>query len=66
MEEAESVVGTSARATAWAKIDDEPVLDAAAVPYSWDKQPSIEGKRVGGIGDLWNIGAWDYSWTSLR
>ncbi|MGA2319938.1 MAG: ABC transporter substrate-binding protein [Solirubrobacteraceae bacterium] len=66
MEAAESVVGTSARAEAWAKIDRELVAEAAAVPYDWDKQPNIESKDVAGVGDVWNEGSWDYNFTSLK
>lgn len=66
MTEAESIIGKAARVTAWAKIDDELVEDAAAIPFDWDKQANIEGSQVNGVGDLWNTGAWDYSWTSLK
>jgi peptide/nickel transport system substrate-binding protein len=66
MEAAELVVGTKARAEAWAKIDRELVAQAVAVPYDWDKQPSIESKDVAGVGDVWNEGSWDYSFTSLK
>lgn len=63
---AEEVRGQSARASAWAKIDTEVVEDAAAIPYDWDKQGNIEGSQVHGVGDLWDVGEWDYSWTSLK
>ncbi len=66
MTAAESVTGTSARATAWAKIDDELVADAAAIPFDWDKQANIEGSGVDGVGDLWDSGEWDYDYTSLK
>ncbi len=66
MEAAEKIVGVSARAKAWAKIDEELVAEAVAVPYDWDKEPVIESKDVSGIGDQWNIGSWDYSYTSLK
>jgi peptide/nickel transport system substrate-binding protein len=66
MEAAEKIVGVSARAKAWAKIDEELVAEAVAVPYDWDKEPVIESKNVAGVGDLWNIGSWDYSFTSLK
>jgi peptide/nickel transport system substrate-binding protein len=66
MTAAESITGTAARASAWAKIDTEIVEDAAAVPFDWDKQANIEGSTVRGVGDLWDIGEWDYSWTSLK
>jgi peptide/nickel transport system substrate-binding protein len=66
MKTAELVVGTQARAEAWAKIDKELVEEAVAAPYDWDKQPSIESKNVAGVGDVWNEGAWDYNYTSLK
>ena len=66
MEAAAKVVGIDARAKAWAKIDEELVAEAVAVPYDWDKQPVIESKDVAGIGDLWNIGSWDFNYTSLK
>ncbi len=66
MTAAENVAGKSARETAWAKIDDELVEDAAAIPFDWDKAANIEGKDVHGVGDIWNEGNWDYSFTSLK
>jgi peptide/nickel transport system substrate-binding protein len=66
MTSAETIVGTAARASAWAKIDDELVEDAAAIPFDWDKQANIEGSHVNGVGDIWDVGEWDYSWTSLK
>jgi peptide/nickel transport system substrate-binding protein len=66
MSKAETTTGRPARAAAWAKIDDEIVRDAAAIPFDWDKQANVEGSAVEGVGDLWNVGAWDYAYTSLR
>jgi peptide/nickel transport system substrate-binding protein len=66
MTAAESINDPSARAVAWAKIDKELVEYAAAVPFDWDKQANVEGSAVKGVGDLWDIGEWDYSWTSLK
>ncbi len=62
----ELVAGQEARANAWANIDKEIVENAAAIPFDWDKQANIEGSGVKGVGQLWNTGAWDYSWTSLK
>ncbi|HEX4438099.1 MAG TPA: ABC transporter substrate-binding protein [Solirubrobacteraceae bacterium] len=62
---AESVTGAHARAVAWGKIDTSLVEDATAIPFDWDKQANIEGRGVRGVGDIWNSGAWDYSYTSL-
>jgi peptide/nickel transport system substrate-binding protein len=66
MAAAENVIGKEARAKAWASIDNEIVEDAAAIPFDWDKQPNIEGSDVNGVGDIWNVGEWDYSYTSLK
>jgi peptide/nickel transport system substrate-binding protein len=66
MTSGESVQGKAARATAWAKIDEQIVEQALAVPFDWDKQANIEGSSVAGVGDLWDVGEWDYSWTSLK
>jgi len=63
---AELVVGTQARAVAWAKIDDMLVDQAVAVPWIFDKQPSVESKDVAGVSQIWNEGAWDYDFTSLK
>ncbi len=49
-----------------AKIDSEIVENAAAIPYDWEKSPRVEGKEVHGVAMLWNEGAWDYSFTSLK
>jgi peptide/nickel transport system substrate-binding protein len=66
MEKAATLIGSGPRATAWAAIDKELVEEAVAIPYDWDKQASIEAKNVAGVGDLWDIGEWDYSFTSLK
>jgi peptide/nickel transport system substrate-binding protein len=66
MEAAAKVVGVKARGEAWAKIDRELVEEAVVVPYEWSKEPEIESKDVLGIGKLWNIGDWDYAFTSLK
>jgi peptide/nickel transport system substrate-binding protein len=66
MDAAELVVGVKARAEAWAAIDRKLVAQAAAIPFDWDKQPNVESKDVAGVGDLWNTGQWDYSYTSLK
>jgi peptide/nickel transport system substrate-binding protein len=66
MDAAELVSGVKARGEAWAQIDRKLVAQAAAIPFDWDKQPNIESKDVAGVGDLWNTGQWDYSYTSLK
>jgi peptide/nickel transport system substrate-binding protein len=66
MNAAEEVQGQQARDVAWAKIDDQLVERATAIPVDWDKPAWIEGSQVEGVGQLWNSGQWDYSYTSLK
>jgi peptide/nickel transport system substrate-binding protein len=66
MKTAEATVGDQARAQAWAKVDDMLTAQAVAVPWVFDKQANIESKDVSGVNQLWNIGTWDLSWTSLK
>jgi peptide/nickel transport system substrate-binding protein len=66
MDAAENLLGTTARAQAWAQIDRELVKEAVAVPWDWDKQPGIEAKDVAGVGQVWNEGDWSFSFTSLK
>lgn len=66
MSKAELLTGSDARAEAWAKIDDMLVEDATAIPFDWDGQANIEGRTVNGVGDRWDVGERDYSWTSLK
>ena len=42
------IAGTAARAKAWAKIDEELVEDAAAIPFDWDKDAEHRGQRSRG------------------
>ena len=66
MQKATFTVGAGARAAAWANVDKMLVNQAVAVPWIFDNQPNIESADVRGISDLWNIGSWDYSYTSLK
>jgi peptide/nickel transport system substrate-binding protein len=66
MEAATKVVGTKARGEAWAKIDRELVEEAVVVPYQWAKEAYVKSKNVKGVGQFWNGGVWDYSFTSLE
>jgi peptide/nickel transport system substrate-binding protein len=66
MEKAALVFGEPARADAWAKIDELLVQDAAAAPEVYVSDAQIEGSGVEGVNQLWNSGAWDYDFTSLK
>jgi hypothetical protein len=41
------------------------VDDAVAIPWAFTDQPMIRARDVRGINDLWNLGVWDYSYSSL-
>ena len=66
MTKGEELIGKETRAKWWAKIDEQLVENAVAVPFDWDQQANIEGSGVKGVGDIWDAGEWDYSWTSLK
>jgi peptide/nickel transport system substrate-binding protein len=66
MTAAEKVVGAGPREKAWAAIDKELVEEAVVVPYDWDKQAAVESKDVAGVGDVWNVGSFDFNFTSLK
>jgi peptide/nickel transport system substrate-binding protein len=66
MEKATLVVGEPARAEAWAKIDEMLVEKAVAAPEIYSIQAQIEGSNVAGVNQLWDTGAWDYDFTSLK
>jgi hypothetical protein len=66
MRAAEATAGTQARTAEWAKIDRMLTADAVAIPWEFNKEPTIESADVRGINDLWNQGLWDYTYTSLR
>ncbi len=66
MRAAEPLLGVSARARAWARIDAMLVDRAVAVPWMFVRQPNIESRDVRGVNDLWSGGTWDYAYSSLR
>ncbi len=66
MQKAALVVDPTARAQAWANVDKLLVQNASVIPEEFDNQPNVESKDVAGVNDLWNIGTWDFSFTSLK
>jgi peptide/nickel transport system substrate-binding protein len=60
------LVGSKPREQGWAAVDNGLVANAVAIPYAWLSEPEVESKNVAGVGDLWNSGSWDYSFTSLK
>ncbi len=66
MVKAGTTTDPTARTAAWAAVDTQLVNLAAALPEEWDNQPNIESKDVAGVNDLWDVGEWDFSFTSLK
>jgi peptide/nickel transport system substrate-binding protein len=66
MAKAAAITDPTAAAQAWGNIDKDLVNKAVALPLEWDTQPNIESKDVAGVNDLWNIGSWDFMFTSLK
>jgi hypothetical protein len=66
MKKAETTVGDSNRAQAWANVDNMLTGDAVAIPWVFDKQPYVISKDVRAIYQLWNEGSIDYSYSSLK
>jgi len=66
MNQAELITNPTAAAAAWAKIDDQLVNIAAGLPETFDSQPNIRAANVRGINDLWNVGSWDFAFSSLN
>jgi len=66
MDKARFVVGTEARAEAWADVDRRVTATAAAVPWLWDKQPNVFSEDVDCAPQLWNQGHCDLAFTALE
>jgi peptide/nickel transport system substrate-binding protein len=66
MDKAKQLIDPAQRAQAWADIDKMITAAAAAVPWLWDKYPTIASPNVAGVNALWNQGAYDLTYTSLK
>jgi len=66
VQKAALVVDPTARAQAWANVDKMLVDQAVAIPEDFDNQPNIESKDVAGVDQIWNVGSWDFNFTSLK
>jgi peptide/nickel transport system substrate-binding protein len=65
MTNAETVVGTSARAKAWGAIDKQVTATAGPIPWLWDKPALVKSTNVKAVINKANA-AWDLSFTSLK
>ena len=53
------------RNKAWGKIDDMVTEQAPAIPYLWDKIPTVEAPDVRGVVNQYST-SWDLDFTSLK
>ena len=53
------------RAKAWGEIDDMVTKAAPAIPYLWDKIPTVQARDVRGVVNEYAT-SWDLSFTSLK
>ncbi len=66
MAKAQTTVNPTQFAQNWAKADTRIVDQAETVPEDFDIQPNIFSKNVHEVGDLWNVGSVDLSYTGLK
>jgi peptide/nickel transport system substrate-binding protein len=66
MTKAQVTVSPTASAEEWAKANDRIIEQAEAVPEDFDIQPNIFASDVAWVGDLWNVGTVDLSYTGLK
>ena len=53
------------RNKAWGEIDDMVTAQAPAIPYLWDKIPTVESSDVRGVVNQYST-SWDLNFTSLK
>jgi peptide/nickel transport system substrate-binding protein len=66
MDAAESVLNPAQRYAAWGKIDDEVTQTAAAIPWLWEKFPSLYSTHVTHASELWNGGSPDVTFMAVK
>ena len=66
MNKALVTVNPTAAAKIWGEADTRIVDQAENVPEDFDDQPNIFSKNVAWVGDLWNTGGVDFSYTGLK
>ncbi|HEY1369181.1 MAG TPA: ABC transporter substrate-binding protein [Gaiellaceae bacterium] len=66
MNAAELILNPQKRYAAWGKIDDEVTETAAAIPWLWEKFPSLYSTRVTHASELWNGGAPDVTFMAVK
>jgi peptide/nickel transport system substrate-binding protein len=66
MQKAHTTVDPAAAAKAWGEADRYAVNQAVSVPEDFDNQPNVFSSNVKWVGDLWDEGEANFSYTSLK
>lgn len=66
MQKAHLTVDPTQAAQLWAQADEHIVNMAEAVPEDFDIQPNVFSSNVHWVGDLWNEGGVNFSYTGLK
>jgi hypothetical protein len=66
MAAAELLLNPKQRYAAWGRLDDEIAQTAAAVPWLWERFPSLYSTRVTHASELWNGGSPDVTFMAVK
>jgi peptide/nickel transport system substrate-binding protein len=66
MDKGKLIVDTDQRNQAWGKIDDDLMAQAPVIPWIWDNEANASSSNVAYVGQAWNTGVVDVSYTSLK
>jgi peptide/nickel transport system substrate-binding protein len=66
MDAAELMLNAKQRYAAWGRIDKEVTKTAAAIPWLWEKFPSLYSKRVTHASEVWNGGSPDVTFMAVK
>lgn len=66
MQKAHTTVDPAKAAQLWGQADRYAVNQAVSVPEDFDNQPNVFSKNVKWVGDLWDEGEVNFSYTSLK
>ncbi len=65
MDKATMIMNPTARYKAWAKINQTVTRTAAAIPWLWEKYPTLYSTHVTHASELWNSGAPDVTFMKV-
>jgi peptide/nickel transport system substrate-binding protein len=65
MAKAAALPAGSERNKAWGEIDKMVTEQAPAIPFIWDKVPTVESSNVRGVVNEYST-SWDLNFTSLK